>query len=323
MKLPPILAALAVALAAPSAFADTPGHSHSAHGSAHWAHSSHAAPLPPEAQAEIAALRAAIARFRDPAVAEAEGWKRARIGGDDTPLMGEHWVNDAIPPYGPGEAFDPARPNVLQYVVIGGQRVLAGVAFSAMLRPGDPPPEGFTGSADRWHLHDAAKIVAAATEGRPRLARVLKERMAERLGTGAAARDKLWMIHVWTEIPAPGGPFAHFNHALPYLRAGLPPEWAAGTGETEAQGVGYAAEDGCELALDGRLWIAGATRAQRREIGRVCDGAAEVVREAIVTGDREAVSQAARAAGGAVASAIARVLDENQRARLASLIEHR
>ena len=90
---------------------------------------------------QLDAVRRATERFRDIEVARSEGF--VRFGKDEGPLMGEHWYRKAGADAPAADSIDLERPGTLMYAVIGGDRVLVGVAYSVRLRPGDAMPEGF------------------------------------------------------------------------------------------------------------------------------------------------------------------------------------
>lgn len=149
------------------------------------------------------AARSATARFRDIDVARAEGFKRVGV---EFPLMGEHWVNLARVM---DNRFDPAAPSVLTYVMVRGQRRLAGVAYTALLQPGEKPPVGPAPVA-AWHehngsvaeesfpIHSAMSGTHAPNEGEPRLS----------------------ILHAWVWASNPAGLFVTDNTDLPFLRLG-------------------------------------------------------------------------------------------------------
>src|SRR5688572_22060365 len=140
------------------------------------------------------------------------------FGKAEGPLMGEHWyLKGAVK-----DAFDLARPSTIQYVNVGGERKLVGVAYTVYQRPGEPLPEGFDGDADHWHVHDVARLARAFVAERPFLRWVVERRASKgKLGAGDG-RTLLVMLHAWVWTDNPDGVFALQNRALPYMRAGLP-----------------------------------------------------------------------------------------------------
>lgn len=201
------------------------------------------------ARAELEAVRRATTRYLDPAEARADGYAPTRFA-LDLPLMGEHWVNRELL----DRPVDLLRPAVLQYVELGGYRALVGVAYARRMAEGEPLPEGFAGDADVWHEHDFTA-----------------------LGEGRIA-----MLHAWLWAPSPDGVFAERNPALPYIRAGLPPEWAQPDGEASARGVALLVPGACRRlgALAGRR--AGAERGAR--LRDACDDGALRVSMALAEG---------------------------------------
>lgn len=221
------------------------------------------------ATAEIEALRGALARFEDHAAAVADGYRKFGRGsspGAGNPLMGEHW-------YRPDEvqnALDLERPSTLIYATIDGEKRLVGVAWTLYQRPGEPLPEGFTGDADHWHVHDVTALAAALVADRPLLARVVERRNKQgKLGAGDG-RTELTMLHAWIGLENPAGFFANDNVALPYARAGLPLEWANSENPAAAKGVALLQPDACP---QGRGEIRSACEEAAAEVGTALEDA--------------------------------------------------
>jgi hypothetical protein len=232
----------------------------------HGHHAAGTVAVPRAAERELDAVRAAVERYRDVRVAEREGWKRALVGGEDTPLMGEHWVQEGVPEPDAGQSLDFTRPQNLQYALVNGKRELVGVAFIVRIAPGEPVPEGFAGSADHWHVHDVEAAMAAMTETRP-LLRSLGNWWLDGNWRRDGGRTRLAMVHAWVTVPSPDGPFSMHNRAIPYLRLGLPLAWAGSA--AAANGVNLATPKGCEVAFDGRLWIAERTARASTRLARL------------------------------------------------------
>jgi hypothetical protein len=128
------------------------------------------------------------------------------------PLMGEHWYRtDRME--GP---FELLAPPSLQYVQLKGARVLAGVSYTVYLDADEPSPEGFEGPWDEWHRHE---------NHAPR-SKALRRGFGDTPPGPMVTRDQVAMVHAWTEIPNPDGPFAAVHRGLPYLRVGLDPSLA-------------------------------------------------------------------------------------------------
>ncbi|MEL6196506.1 MAG: hypothetical protein AAFT19_01540, partial [Pseudomonadota bacterium] len=83
---------------------------------------------------QIAEVHSAVAKYRDVAVAEAEGWSTR---GPAAPLMGEHWSLRGHQAPVAGQPVDFSRPSTLVYSEIAGRRQLIGVAFIVRLGPFD------------------------------------------------------------------------------------------------------------------------------------------------------------------------------------------
>ncbi|HEX5727738.1 MAG TPA: hypothetical protein VFX98_19865, partial [Longimicrobiaceae bacterium] len=167
----------------------------------------------PELHAQLEEVRRATERYRDHAAAVRDGYRRF---GQEAPLAGEHWYRPDLV----GIPFDLRRPSTLMYATVGGRRELVGVAYTVYRVDGEPLPEGFSGGADTWHVHDVRRLALALSEDRPFL-RWLVERRMDRGKLGHEGRPLLTMVHAWVWSDNPDGVFAHHNRALPYLRAGL------------------------------------------------------------------------------------------------------
>ncbi|MEM7496396.1 MAG: hypothetical protein AAF371_00220 [Pseudomonadota bacterium] len=279
--------------------------------------------LPVETQAALETLRASIERYRDFAVAEAEGWRP--FGGEE-PLMGRHYhLRDGVDYAGPETAPNPARPSNLMYSMIGGEPMLTGVAFAIRIAEGEPLPEGFAGEADVWHVHDVPDVIAAATAERPIL-RFLAGMWLEHGFRGTDdGRDRLAMVHVWATLDNPDGVFAHHNRLVPYLKHGLPPHFAEGGTMAAARGLAVAAPDGCENSFEGRLWIADAERWQRRAVLAACETEAEAVRAAVAARGPDGAAwldAVAAAAWSRLETTFAQIMTREQQARIAAIAEH-
>jgi len=286
---------------------------------AHDAHAGHAAAADPALQAQIEAVRAATARYRDHANAVKDGF---RLFGQEGTLMGEHWYRRDLV-RGP---LDLRRPATLQYANIGGRKVLVGVAYSVYRRPGEPLPEGFAGAADHWHTHDVARLADAATRDRPML-HWLVQRRIEKGKVGPGGRSLLTMVHAWVWLDNPDGTFAQQQRALPYLRAGLPAAWAAGGDTASAEGIQLVAPGACRGEVARMDRIARLDRAQARALAAACEQHAARLRTLVdPRGDAGATNAAAARAWEGYLLARGRILRPEQSARIqtvmAAAMEH-
>jgi hypothetical protein len=309
--------------------ADRPAHEAAMQAShVHQAHQHGTSPVdpatyPPELVEQLEAVRAATERFSDHDVAVAEGYE---LVGGDGPLMGEHWVRRELV----DRPFDIASPSTLQYLKVDGEYVLTGVAYTVYRAPDEPLPEGFAGDADAWHLHDMYQIAMTATEGRPLLRWITERRIAGGRTQWDAERPELTMVHAWTWLDNPDGVFAQEHRLIPYVRIGLPESWGIEAPVDAASGVALLGDGACALEVRKVGFMAGASFAQRRELGAACAAATVGVRAALDGADTSDVSQAGggevnEAAEKAWRSYLARraeVLTEEQIARLAAAIEH-
>ncbi len=168
----------------------------------------------------------ALERFRDAAVAQAEGY--AHYDGRDTFMMGEHWVNRQILRSGQCEL---TRPSHLQYLVIDGKRTLIGVGYVCGPGTPDTPAPLLFGTNVPWHTHGPA-LCSRAHGGPPDMqtwAEALPNALTPltwqdvcRQWGGQPIQWGVTMLHTWNWIPQPHGAFVHENPAIPFLRASLP-----------------------------------------------------------------------------------------------------
>ncbi|MEM8792498.1 MAG: hypothetical protein AAGE80_12835 [Pseudomonadota bacterium] len=264
---------------------------------------------------QIAEVHEAVARYRDVTVAEEEGW---RTRGPGAPLMGEHWSLRGMDLPVAGEPINFSRPSTLVYSDIGGRRELIGVAFLVRLGPFDPLPEGFAGPEDRWHVHNVSDILNAVGEERPLIARLGRWWIGRNLAPDG--RDRLAMVHLWLDGQSPDGWFSDRDRSLAYRRLGMGSGAWQGDPIEVGYGLGLAHEEGCEEELRGKLWLSGADRSTRRAAMDACERAAGVVRAALgqpETG-RERVAAASYTA---LWDDLEKILSEDERRRIASLVE--
>jgi hypothetical protein len=156
--------------------------------------------LPITIDSMIAAARGSSIPFADRRNAVVAGYRRV---GADFPGMGEHWINvEALML----DHFDPARPAILTYADIGHRPTLLGVGY-ALVTHGDSVPTEAPGWPEFWHEHSG--LLSEESAGG-----------SSRHHSSSASH--VWVMHVWTMLPNPAGPFAADNWALPFVRAGLP-----------------------------------------------------------------------------------------------------
>lgn len=270
-------------------------------------------------RAQIEAVRAATARYRDHANAVKDGF---RLFGQEGALMGEHWYRRDLV----GQPLDLRHPSTLQYANINGRKVLVGVAYGVYRRPGDPLPEGFAGAEDHWHVHDVAKLATAATADRPVL-RWLVQRRIEQGKVGPGGRSLLTMVHAWVWLDNPDGLFAQQHRALPYLRAGLPAEWAAQGDTASAEGIELLVPGACRADVSRTDRLARLDRPQARAMTSACEQHAAQLRATVDRhpGAAAVNAAAARAWSGYLASR-ERILRPEQASRMhsvmAAVMEH-
>ncbi len=145
--------------------------------------------------------RAATRKYHSVDAAIAAGY---RLIGPDFPGMGEHWVHVRLAIQ---RKFDRARPNVLTYLQVEGERILTGVAFAIPVLPGGSPPD--FPFPEAWHYHSGTIDEEAL---------ILNPHAMDH---GDAEEARLAMVHAWVWTENPGGLFEQDNWALPFLRLGL------------------------------------------------------------------------------------------------------
>jgi hypothetical protein len=178
----------------------------------------------------VACARAGTERYRDHAAAVLDGY---RAIGRDFPGMGEHWIRVSLVFDG---AFDPARPEILNYIVVNGTRRLLGVAYAVPLLEGETPPSSPAGP-EAWHDH--SRTIEDET--------VLPHHHT-RGSTASLAR--LSMLHAWLWSPNPDGMFAADNWAIPFLRLNLAPGAEVRTAAAKALALASGGRDYFEMAID-------------------------------------------------------------------------
>ncbi len=278
-------------------------------------HSAPAASAPnPELDQQIETVRRATERYREHANSVADGYK---LFGAEGPLMGEHWYHPDLVK----KPLDLAHPATLQYATIAGRRTLVGVAYNVYQRPGEALPDGFAGSTDHWHVHDVPKLARALVAGRPVL-RWIVDRRAEQGKVGAGNhRSQLVMVHAWIWSDNPDGMFAQQQRTLPYLRAGLPVDWA-GRGDLESAAGISLLRDGCAHEV-GRLdRLARLSAGQKQELSAACADAASQVRSAAADArSADLLNDLARHAWNGFTQRRAALLSTQQKRRLDSVVE--
>ena len=127
---------------------------------------------------ELAQARAATAKYRDIAQAEADGYVNFNL---HLPGEGFHYIKFSLL----DGNFDPEQPESLLYTLVPGENrlELAGVEYLVPTALSADAPEGFTGDADEWG-HD--------TEG-----------------------FGLWELNAWIWLHNPEGVFGHDNPRVP------------------------------------------------------------------------------------------------------------
>ena len=151
----------------------------------------------------LAQARAGTKRYRDRAVAIADGFRKV---GPSFPAMGEHWVRPGVVLR---ESYEARRPAVLTYITVDGKPVLAGVGYVLRLAPGEKPPAVPAGR-HVWHDHSGTLAQESFTHPPPSV-----EAHTVLVGPAIA------VMHAWLWIDNPAGMFTVDNWALPLTRLRL------------------------------------------------------------------------------------------------------
>ena len=147
----------------------------------------------------VMAARAALARYADPAVAAADGYRVQGMAGID--FHASNPANESD-----GRILDPARPETLVYAVApNGQPVLMGAMF-LMPKIGQPGP-AIGGPLTVWHAHQHVCISLMP----PSLAGLLSPMGACPVGTFDLPLTAE-MIHIWI-VPGAPEPFGDLDDA--------------------------------------------------------------------------------------------------------------
>jgi hypothetical protein len=174
----------------------------------------------------VAQARAATERFKDQAVATTEGYVKV---GPDFPAMGEHWVNGELVVRG---EFDAARPAILTYATIRGERTLTGAVYAIAIGPGQKVPDALPGA--HWHDHVGSIDEESLLFGH------------DAMPGGAGDSVRLVVMHAWVWVENPAGTFATDNWSLPFARVGaqappnVPPDAARAMSLVSGGGAYYA-----------------------------------------------------------------------------------
>lgn len=155
----------------------------------------------------LARARAGTRRYQEQDLAVADGFKPVGV---EFPAMGTHWVHL-------GRVLEdsllPERPSVLIYVDVAGRPRLAGVAYTDLRGPEDPPPS--FPAPGGWHEHNGT----VADESFP-LAHEMTHEVSSAVSDGEPEM-RLAVLHAWLWSHNPDGVFVTNNWSLPALRLGI------------------------------------------------------------------------------------------------------
>jgi hypothetical protein len=164
--------------------------------------------------AVLAQAKRIAATLSDTGAARDQGFGPIEVGPvtDLSPFQGQHWLHRWRVF---GGSADASAPSFVMYVPGDGGWRLAGLAYSRRIGPDSLVPKDLGGVVTPWHLHQPCFVVPGEGEA-------LADGEADCLARGGYPRPpQIAMVHAWTGLPNPEGPFAHDNVALPYWVTGL------------------------------------------------------------------------------------------------------
>jgi len=148
---------------------------------------------------QLARAKAATARYRDIAVAKADGYFQVT---QFIPGLGLHMVNLRVS----NTSFDPAHPQILLYEPgADGSLRLVGVAYQ-FKHTDEAPPVGFAGGSDVWHYHTnlcfqkGGSVTIASDDAACRA-----------VGGIYFQKQTAWLLHAWVWKANPQGVFTEVN----------------------------------------------------------------------------------------------------------------
>ena len=206
-------------------------------------------------------------RYADRRVAMSDGYRRL---GTDFPGMGEHWLHSGALMAG---KIDASKPTLLSFANLDGRATLVGVGFVITTR-GDSAALNIPGWPEHWHEHSGLLgDESGAAVGTPQG------------GERSENETRVWVLHIWTALANPAGPYASDNWALPFARVGVAPPM-----DLDSE-IGRA----LSLAVGGRRYL----EAVLTDAKLLHDGNAERVRAALDTATvtAEQISKRLRASG--------------------------
>lgn len=158
----------------------------------------------------LTTARAATEKYRDVAVARADGYRQVT---HVVPGLGAHFVQPLLLAAG---AFDAERPPILLYDrTADGGFELTGISWSLPKQAGDStPPAPRFGPLATWHYH--TDLCFAARAGGPVVS--ASDAATCRAGGGAFVKETGWMIHAWLFRDSPEGVFSHQNSTIVGIR---------------------------------------------------------------------------------------------------------
>ncbi len=136
---------------------------------------------------QMALARTVVAKYPTAKDAVAAGYRMSTVY---VPCIGAHYTNASLV-----TKFDPAAPSELLYDGTGPDAKIVGLSF-LVYHPGGPP-EGFAGSNDHWHQHNANGGLCYDKGGT--VIGGEEQTKAECAAQGGVKREltDIWMAHTW------------------------------------------------------------------------------------------------------------------------------
>lgn len=181
---------------------DSPAPEQAREGPTATAHGAHK--LPPATRQELAQVRQATKQYHDAEQALADGYVPSSA---HVPGMGIHYLNPGLV----DGTFEKEKPELLVYVDRGNHRKLVAVEYAVPVPLSEDPPEGFTGDADKWHVHEAACHYVDGTEIHEEAEGDCPDRNPNTGAELASWHPDLWTLHAWVWLGNPQGIFNETN----------------------------------------------------------------------------------------------------------------
>jgi hypothetical protein len=138
-------------------------------------------------EAQMAQARTVVAKYPTVKDAEAAGYRMSTVY---VPCIGAHYTN-----YGLITKFDPAAPSELLYDGTKPDSKIVGLSYLVFHRGGQP--DGFAGSNDHWHQHNANGGLCFGGGGTVIGGEELTREQCTARGGQKRELTDIWMMHAW------------------------------------------------------------------------------------------------------------------------------